>query len=329
MRIRKAAHRNSAYARTQEVSMTHGARVLVPMGLLGLLACGGSTTSSGGGGSGAAGSSGSAGFGGSAGASGAGGQAGAAGHAGGTGVCTQDCIVGRTCCSGSCVDEYNDPHNCGACGKACADGTYCTSGLCQKIPCTGGCSDGTCCGAECCTGGQLCCDAAGPVDNGPHCVAPSDAGTCPVGCAPQCVCAAPDTPIATPTGERALGSLRVGDLVYSVESDQIVVVPILKLRRTSVRDHHVRRVSLANGVVLEISAAHPTADGRTFGELHAGSELGGVHVLAVEKAAYEYPATYDILPASSSGAYFAGGALIGSTLSRSFDTDLSACSGDP
>ena len=313
---------------------------------VGVFGCGGSTTSSSDGKGGSGGVSG--GSGGNAGSSGAPGgssgnaatggalgggsggasQAGAAGNAG-SGVCNVDCVVGRNCCGGSCVDEYNDPRHCGACGNACAEGSYCTGGQCQKIPCTGGCSGGTCCGTECCAAGQLCCDAAGPIDNGPHCVAPSDSGTCPVGCAPQCVCAAPDTPVATPTGERAIGTLRVGDLVYSLESDRIVVVPIVKLRRTSVHAHHVRRVSLANGVVLEISAGHPTADGHTFGELHAGSELGGVQVLAVEKEAYDYPATYDILPASSSGQYFAGGALIGSTLSRSVELDATTCVGDP
>jgi hypothetical protein len=129
-------------------------------------------------------------------------------------------------------------------------------------------------------------------------------------------CAAPDTPIATPLGERPISELRIGDLVYSVEGAAVVVVPIRAVRKTPVTSAHtVSRVTLASGVVLQISAGHPTADGRTFGDLHAEEVLGGVRVESVvPRAPYAHPFTYDILPDSSSGTYFAGGALIGSTL---------------
>ena len=74
------------------------------------------------------------------------------------------------------------------------------------------------------------------------------------------------------------------------------------------------RVVLSSGAVLEISEAHPTADGRTFGELAAGDRLGPEAVAAVESVPYRFSETFDILPASDSGTYFAEGALIGSTL---------------
>jgi hypothetical protein len=73
-------------------------------------------------------------------------------------------------------------------------------------------------------------------------------------------------------------------------------------------------VELATGSVLEISAPHPTADGRTFGDLRPHETLGGVAIERVELVPYEQAYTYDILPASDSGSYFAGGVLIGSTL---------------
>ncbi len=133
-------------------------------------------------------------------------------------------------------------------------------------------------------------------------------GSCPI-------CAAPDTPIATPGGDRPIASLRVGDLVYSVDHNEIVAVPILRVGRTPVAGHHVVRVVLASGAVLEISPGHPTADGRHFGELTAGSWLDGQHeVISAAIVPYEYDATYDILPASSTGTYYAAGARIGSTL---------------
>ena len=131
------------------------------------------------------------------------------------------------------------------------------------------------------------------------------------------ICASPDTPIATPNGEQPIASLRAGDLVYSVDHDAIVVVPLLKVEHTSVAHHRVVRVALEDGRVLEISPGHPTADGRTFGDLLAGSQLDAEHaVLSAELVPYSYDATFDILPASSTGTYYAAGALIGSTLFR-------------
>jgi hypothetical protein len=133
-------------------------------------------------------------------------------------------------------------------------------------------------------------------------------------CAEVCECASPDTPIATPTGERAIASLRPGDLVYSVAGMQVVVVPIVAIHETAVAaDHRVVRVRLANGATLEISRGHPTLDGRSFGDLRRGGQLGGVEILDVETIPYGHDRTYDILPGSDSGGYFAGGTLIGST----------------
>lgn len=93
-----------------------------------------------------------------------------------------------------------------------------------------------------------------------------------------------------------------------------MVVPIVNINRVSVNEHRVMRVGLDNGSVLEISERHPTADGRTFAALSVGTLLDGKAVVSTELVPYAHPFTYDILPASETGAYFAGGALIGSTL---------------
>ena len=127
-------------------------------------------------------------------------------------------------------------------------------------------------------------------------------------------CAAPDTPIATPRGDVPIAELRVGDLVYSVEEDGFVVVPIAQVGSTPVVEHRVMRVRLESGVVLEVSAAHPTADGRTFADLQVGGSLDGQRILESELVPYRHARTHDILPASKTGSYLAGGALIGSTL---------------
>jgi hypothetical protein len=142
-------------------------------------------------------------------------------------------------------------------------------------------------------------------------------GTCPTGCA-ACVCAAPTTPIATPAGDRPIASLKVGDLVYSIDRGHLAPVRIAEIHREPVTSaHRMVELRLAHGATLLVSPSHPTADGRSFGALAAGDRLDGVPVVAARLVAYDQPFTYDILPASDSGTYFAGGVLIGSTLAAS------------
>jgi hypothetical protein len=131
------------------------------------------------------------------------------------------------------------------------------------------------------------------------------------------ICAAADTPVATPHGERPIAELKVGDHVYSVESDAIVVVPILRVGSSEVSAHHVIRLLLNTGRVIEMSPRHPTANGTLFASLVAGQHLDELHTIVnVEAIPYRHERTYDILPASSTGAYFAAGALVGSSLAR-------------
>ena len=68
-------------------------------------------------------------------------------------------------------------------------------------------------------------------------------------------------------------------------------------------------------MALEIpTRLHPTADGRTFRDLARGDLLDGVAIIDMRRVAYGQAFTYDILPDSDSGAYFAASVLIGSTL---------------
>ncbi len=297
---------------------------LLPLLSLVLLACGGSSESdlgtggASGGSGGASGGSGgvSGGSGGVAGTS-AGGSAGAAG---GCGLCDFQC------CGDVCVNFDNDIKNCGKCGKECPGATpYCAKGTCQPAPpCEGTtCANGVCCGSDCCDLGQLCCDVPGPITMGPKCTAPTDTGSCPLGCK-LCKCNSPDTPIATPSGERPIAALEVGDLVYSPNHGRVEAVPIREIHRQPAKDHRVIRVTLEGGRVLEVSAGHPTVDGRTLGDLRVGDDLGGVRVKALELIPYVHAYTYDILPDSDSHEYFAAGAALASTLGSS-EVSTNAC----
>jgi len=277
---------------------------------------------------GAGGTAGSGGTGGSAGRGGTGGgSAGRGGAGGGTGgaggrkSCQGDTeCQGFKCCSGFCVNAGNDILNCGTCGNTCGGADpYCANGTCQpNWPCTlvgAACNPGsTCCGGNCCTGTQICCTVTlGPSVTG--CYEPVN-GTCPTGCA-NCNCAAPTTPIATPVGDRLIADLKVGDLVYSIDRGSLAVVPIKLVHRQPVTgSHRVVELKLAHGAMLRISPRHPTADGRHLADLAPGDLVDGVRVIGARLVDYDQPFTYDILPDSDSGTYFAGGTLIGSTLSN-------------
>jgi hypothetical protein len=263
---------------------------------------------------------------GTGGAGGVGGKAGSGSGGSGLGGSTghvscqadADCTgtnSGYKCCNHLCSNTQNDILNCGGCGTNCpSPDPYCGGGKCGPPPCQGStCIAGsTCCGSQCCGAGQLCC----MVNIGPGvlgCFDPVD-GTCPTGCA-TCVCAAPSTPIATPQGERPIAELRVGDWVYSVDRGQIRPVPIKRINRQSVSPSHTMvNLRLASGRILLVSPLHPTADGRTFRDLARGDLLDGVAIVEARTVAYNQPFTYDILPDSDSGAYFAASVLIGSTL---------------
>ncbi len=139
------------------------------------------------------------------------------------------------------------------------------------------------------------------------------------------ICAAPDTPIATPSGDQPIASLHVGDLVYSLDHGTLRPVPVLRATRMAVQGHHVVHVTLSSGAQLDISAPHPTADGRSFGDLRAGESLDGVGIASVKVVPYAYSFTYDILPDSDTGTYVAAGALIGSTLVPASSEGRAAC----
>jgi hypothetical protein len=151
----------------------------------------------------------------------------------------------RVCCGSDCVTVSNDWQNCGSCGHRCDGATlYCHAGSCEgPPPCAEACDARVCCGTQCCNVGQHCCEFDGTVGFLYECV--DEGHSCPL--RSRTMCASPDTPIATLTGERAIAELVPGDLVYSEDHGALTVVPIARVRRQPVHDHQVLRSSSARG----------------------------------------------------------------------------------
>src|SRR6266705_416351 len=136
-------------------------------------------------------------------------------------------------------------------------------------------------------------------------------GGCPI-------CLSNMTEIDTQVGRKAVTALRRGDLVWSIDGwGRRVLVPIdMTSRRAVPAATMLLAVGLRDGRSLYVSPSHPMASGRLFSALTVGYELDGSVVASIKAKPYFGGYTYDLLPRSASGEYWANGILVGSTLKR-------------
>lgn len=133
---------------------------------------------------------------------------------------------------------------------------------------------------------------------------------------PNCpICLPPTTRIDTPQGLVPVADLHRGDLVWTLgTTGERIAVPILATGSIEAPvGHEVVRITLGDGRTVTASPGHPTADGRPVGSLAVGDVLDGAPIVAIDRLPYR-GRTYDLLPAGPTGAYWAGGVLLGSTL---------------
>lgn len=140
--------------------------------------------------------------------------------------------------------------------------------------------------------------------------------TCPI-------CLARGTRIATPAGDVPVQELHAGVLVWTQDAAGArVAAPILRVASTPVPSwHEVVHVALSDGRELWASPGHPTAGGRSVGDLRPGQPLDGATVVVAELVPYTGDRTFDLLPAGPTGYYWAGGILLGSTLANAWMVD--------
>jgi hypothetical protein len=132
-------------------------------------------------------------------------------------------------------------------------------------------------------------------------------GGCPI-------CLAAGDRIDTPTGQIRVAELQPGMLVWTLDAGRRVAAPIAMVSHTPAPfGHRVVRLVLADGRSVVASPGHPTIEGRRVGELNPGDLLDGSRILTMDLQPY-FGDTWDLLPLSSSGAYWADGVLLGSTL---------------
>ena len=139
-------------------------------------------------------------------------------------------------------------------------------------------------------------------------------GEQPLGGCP--ICLSGNTLIDTPNGNINIKDLRSGMPVWTSDrSGHRQPAIILKVGGAQVPPtHRMVHLVLDNGRELFASQGHPTADGRTFGDLKLGDVIDNSHVKSVEIVPYNEKYTYDILPSGDTGFYWANGILVGSTL---------------
>lgn len=129
------------------------------------------------------------------------------------------------------------------------------------------------------------------------------------------ICLTIGTLIDTPDGPVPVEKLQQGMTAWTMDnSDRRVAATIEKTARTPVPAlFQVVRVTLNDGRSVTASPSHPSAEGRALGDYRVGDTLDGAMVTAVEHVNYN-GATYDLLPAGTTGLYWANGVLLRSTL---------------
>jgi hypothetical protein len=130
------------------------------------------------------------------------------------------------------------------------------------------------------------------------------------------ICLAGRTLIDTPAGPVRVADLREGMPVWTLDAvgHRVAGTVVRTIRRAVATPHPMIRIVLSDERSVAASPAHPTRDGRLFTSLVVGDLVDGARIVSITVKGSTEPYTYDLLPSGPTGAYWADGVLIGSTL---------------
>jgi len=223
----------------------------------------------------------------------------------GTGACDLGVLIGGKCNS----------------NQECRHGLTCRAGVCidplikddQNKKCSG-------LGDKSCSDGYQCVQDCGPpvfrVDEVPpvsyYCELNENVGKpkmCPI-------CLAENTWIATPQGQVNVKNIKVGSVVWSLDKNgNKVKSSVMKISNTDApKNHKVVDLILSDKREVWVSLNHPTINNKPVGNLKVGDFYDNEKVESVKIIDYWAEKTYDLLPDSETGAYWANGIILGSTL---------------
>lgn len=205
-------------------------------------------------------------------------------------------------------------NKCGS-NNECLASLVCHAGLCAESV------SNLCSGPSdpICSQGYQCIQDCGPPvaregDPAPpyHCLADEIANkprNCPI-------CLASNVFIDTPNGNVLVTQITKGMKVWSVDlNGNKIESSVIEVTKTPVpKTHQVVHLVMDDKREVWVSANHPLANGSMVGSLKAGDVYSGSTVKLSELVKYWDSFTYDILPDSATGEYFANGILLGSTL---------------
>lgn len=212
--------------------------------------------------------------------------------------------------------------------KLCPDGSYVgrTGPNCAFASCPGPnptptpAPGGDCSGpGGACPSGYTCIQKCGPPvvyqgapPPGYYC-ATNDVASKPRMCP---ICLASNAMIDTPTGEVNVKAIKIGMTVWSMDKKgKKIASKVLKVGSMTVPSTHlVVHLVMSDHRELWVSPNHPLIDGRPVSALKPGNVYNGAKVISADLIPFWDNKTYDLLPDSPTGEYWADKILLGSTL---------------